>query len=101
MHRNERTIQDVLGAIQTRQSSHRLSTTWRDEVMTEIARSGRFDAETSEWERLAPRFTLAATGLSILLTITASWSLSALSDTLYSTYAQIMYSALPTAMMGL
>lgn len=102
MHRNERNrFIRLLGAIHSTTDTPELSSAWRDDVMNEIARSGRFTAAQPDWERLAPRFTMAAATLSVIMAITAGWSLNTLPTMLYQAYASELYSIVPSTIMSL
>lgn len=102
MHRNERnSMQRLLSVIHSNREEECLSPQWRDSVMNEIARTGRFTANENELERLAPRFAMAAGALSLLMVFTASWTLKSLPGLIHSAYTSEFYSIVPTTMMNM
>lgn len=102
MNRNESTtIKQLLGAIHSRREPRLPSPAWRRSVMSEIGSAASFDTPETDFERLAPRFTLAAATLSLLLMATASWTLHSLPGQIYSAYTSQMLTFIPTALTSM
>ena len=102
MDRNKRNIfMGLLGRVHARKKSPRLSPSWRDSVMNEIARTGRYAVPQSEWEYYAPRFALAGTAMSVMFAVTAGWSLSALTGNMNAIYTDQLFSVVPLSLMSM
>jgi len=102
MDRNKRNIfMGLLGSIHAHNESPQLSPAWRDGVMNEIARSGRYTVPRSDWEYYAPRFALAGTAMSVLFAVTASWSLSALTGNMNAIFTDQLFSVVPMSLMSM
>lgn len=84
-HEKQRTIRRFLTTAHRSTPQPQLSARWRASVMDAVSHEpiGR----PTDFERLAPKFTLAATAASLILIVVAAWSLNGLSDTLYTLYA--------------
>lgn len=92
MFRNEgTTIQRLLSAIHSTKEPRELAPAWQNEVMTEIARTGRHDTGTAALERLAPRFALAALAMSVIALTTGAWTLADLPGEMFTAYANTIY----------
>ena len=83
MKRNEeRTIARLLKTAHTSHQSTDLPPAWRSSVMARIARTDMTTDTaantTSDFERMAPGFTLAAATLSVIVLVIAGFSLSGL-----------------------
>lgn len=102
MHRNERTsFIKLLGAIHARKETPALSSAWREDVMNEIARTGWSRVRESDWERLAPRFSLAAAALSAVMIVTTGGSLISLPDLISQAYSYDLFNIVPMTMSSL
>ncbi len=87
MNRNERnTITRLFRATHANRVKNVLPSEWRTSVMTEISQLGRAYGMKTELERLAPRFTLAAASLSIIILLVATTSLGSLPKELAEAY---------------
>lgn len=101
MQRNTKTpIQRLLASIHANQMPAPLSPDWREEVMNRIARMPPANP-APDWERLAPRFTLAAATLSVLLLVTATVGLASLPEALSTAINNQYTSVVPTTLSSL
>ena len=102
MNRNEeKSLHDLLKGAYANNVPQTLSSNWRKLVMGDINRQTISHDYGSDWDRLAPRFTFAATVLSILLLVTASWMFSVLTGELDSLYLNQMINVVPTSLTSL
>lgn len=77
------------------------STEWRAGVMADVQRIAVEERAANDWERAAPRFTMAAAALSAILLVVATWSLGSLPQELYAEYANSMFTAFPQSLNSL
>ncbi|MGL1861357.1 MAG: hypothetical protein OCC46_02410 [Pseudodesulfovibrio sp.] len=102
MNTNKReNIHRLLKTAHTQRDAKDLTPAWRNSVMAEVSRIGKAQETPSELERLAPRFTLVAAALSILLIFIATWSLGDLPSELSTAYASQVFGTTPTTWTSL
>jgi len=87
MKRNEeRKISRLFKAAHANRQPQDLPSSWRSTVMAGISHTHMASQSASDFERLAPGFTLAATTLSVIVLIVAGFSLSELPGELMLAY---------------
>lgn len=100
-NRREQSVHSLLKTAHANKQSRTLGKDWRSSVMADVRKQDISSTRISEWERVAPRFTYAATALSIALLITATLVFNGLSGTIDSALYQQAFSSMTVSINSL